>query len=51
MENFWNFKAIPNTKNHFDVGLKQTCSKNNSTDSHGHVFTSIENKFLLLVKI
>jgi len=19
MENFWNFKAIPNTENHFDV--------------------------------
>jgi hypothetical protein len=42
MENFWNFTAIPNTENHFDVGLKQTCSKNNSSDSHGHVFTSIE---------
>jgi len=25
-KNFWNFKAIPN-KNHFDVCLKQTCSK------------------------
>ena len=32
-----NWVATPNTKNLFDVPLKQTCSKNNSSDSHGHV--------------
>jgi len=32
-----NWVATPNTKNLFDVSLKQTCSKNNSSDSHGHV--------------
>jgi hypothetical protein len=27
----------------FDIGLKQTCSENNSSDSHGWVWISIEN--------
>jgi len=27
MENFWNFKVIPNTKNHFEVGLSKLVLK------------------------
>jgi hypothetical protein len=27
MENFWNFKVIPNIKNHFDVGLNKLVLK------------------------
>jgi len=27
----------------FDIGLKQTCSENNLSDSHGWVWISIEN--------
>ena len=31
---FLKFQSYSKHKNHFDIGLKQTCSKNNSSDSY-----------------
>jgi len=45
-----NFKAISKRKNTFDVGLKQICFKNNSSNSYGQGFMRVEN-FCLLMKM